>query len=503
VLRRLSGPAVAAWLIVAAPASAAVGWGINLDGSLVSGQPAFTYQADPYFTQLLGGASCGHPDAICYARILVPWDAASDGKGSFAGGTCAAAPSGAGSWDALYRAEVAAASRAVGAAHVLVALTMAGNAGDDIWPTDAEYGCGLTGLERQAPGVREWEVFNEPDSIYYQDSTATGGPDCTHRNGVWVRGASAGSSGGFAYQCLFATPAVKGVGANGHGGNAQGAAYWYLDAKQADPSPDHTLLAGGFNYGSSRCTPSTCYYLGGYLRTLSRIYPKPPDAIALNPYLDVNYAALNGGSPVPPASSGLPSGQGAIESIDQFYPSHPQVWFTEVGVWLTDGGKESVTSACGDGNPQDDGTWAACLNGNPTAQALAAEGYLRLPSESSQVTRVYYYDFANQNPGWDSGLVNLSSPLLGGHGYGTPRTAWCVLHAFAQGATPAQAASAAVRPGSPCDYVQRGDAPVVDAAYLSDPLSVSPSAETPAQVGRDDMLIVADRVRVLASALTG
>lgn len=492
-------------MIVAAPATAtaAVGWGINLDGPLPPGQPEFSYETSPYFTELLGGMSCSHPNGLCYARLLVPWDAINDGKGSFAAGTCARSPSGPGTPDALFEQEVSAAARAVGASHVLVALTMAGNPADDIWPTDAEYQCGLSGLERQAPGVRDWEVFNEPDSIYYQDSHPAGGPDCTRRNGVWVSGASAGNGGAFQAQCLLATPAKKGVGANGHGGNAQAAANWYLDAKQADPNPDHTLVAGGFNYGSSRCTPSTCYYLGAYLRALSRIYPHPPDAIALNPYLDVNYAALNGGNPVPPASTGLPSGQGAIVSIDQFYPSHPQVWFTEVGVWLTDMGKEAVTSACGNANPQDAGTWAGCLNGNPNAQALAAEGYLRLPSESSQVTRVFYYDFDNQNSGWDSGLVNLSGPLLGSHGYGTPRTAWCVLHAFAQGASPSAAASAALRPGSPCDYAQHGNAPAVDAAYLSDPLTVPASAETPGQIGRDDMLIVADGVRILTGALTG
>ena len=105
-------------------------------------------------------------------------------------------------------------------------------------------------------------------------------------------------------------------------------------------------MAGGFNYSSSRCTPATCYYLGGYFRVLSAIYPHPPDAIALNPYIDVSYAALNGGDPVPPASSGLPSAEGAIAKIDRIYPSARPIWFTEVGVWLTDGGKEPVTANC-------------------------------------------------------------------------------------------------------------------------------------------------------------
>jgi hypothetical protein len=467
-----------------------VGWGINLDGPVSGDPPAFSYQTNPYFTQLLGGPSCEDANALCYARIYVPWDAVNNGKGSFAHGTCVASPSGAGTPAALFEQQLTAAGRAVGMSHVLVSLTTApAGSEDDIWPTDAEYECGLSGLERRAPGVNEWEVFNEPDSNYAAASTES---DCTHRNGAW-----AGSVG--SYQCLNAS---HGVGGNGHGGSAQAAAYWYLDAKRVDSNPSHTLVAGGFNYSSSRCTPTTCYYLGGYFRVLSKIYPRPPDAVALNPYIDVSYAALNSGNPVPPAASGLPSGQGAIEAIDHLYPSDPPIWFTEVGVWLTDGGKEPVTATCGDGNPRDDGTWAACLNGNPTAQSLAAEGYLQLPSESAQVQRVYYYDFDGQNAGWDSGLVNLSPPLLGSHGYGTPRTAWCVLHNFAQGQSPPEAASDAVQPGSTCVAAQNGDAAVVDTAYLSDPLTTAaPAGETPGEAARDLMLTVAERVRALAALL--
>ena len=374
---------------------------------------------------------------------------------------------------------------------MLVSLTTApAGVKDDIWPTDAEYECGLSGLERHAPGVSDWEVFNEPDSNY---AAATTGTDCTHRNGVWV------SSAGGGHQCLLGS---HGSGGNGHGGSAQAAADWYLDAKHVNSSPAHRLVAGGFNYSSSRCTPTTCYYLGGYFRVLSEIYPHPPDAIALNPYIDVTYAALNGGNPVPPASSGLPSAAGAIAKIDQIYPSRPPVWFTEVGVWLTDGGKEPVTSGCNDGNPNDAGAWAACLNGNPSAQSLAAEGYLRLPGESDQVQRVYYYDFDGQNAGWDSGLVNLSPSLIGPHTDGVPRTAWCVLDNYLHGAAPTAAAADAVRPGSSCDYAQGGEAPAVDTAYLTEQLPAAVSAvATPGDIVRAVMLTVTERVQSLASTL--
>jgi hypothetical protein len=491
---------VTAELAFAGPAEAAVGWGINLDGPVNGDPPTFSYQQNPYFRELLGGASCNDSDAICYARIYVPWDAVNDGKGSFAAGTCQASASGPGTTDATFQAQLQAAAAAVGIGHVLVSVTTAlPSSRDDIWPTDAEYECGLSGLERQAPGVVDWEVFNEPDSVYPPDSTATGGPDCTRRNGIWVGGS------GVAYQCLLGS---RGAGGNRHGGSAQAAAYWYLDAKRVDPNPGHTLIAGGFNYSSSRCTPTTCYYLRGYMRVLSQIYPHAPDAIALNPYIDVSYAALNGGNPVPPASSGLPSTQGAIVAIDRFFPAGPSIWFTESGVWLTDGGKEPVTSDCGDGNPQDAGSWEGCLNGNPLAQALAAEGYLRLPDESPQVKRVYYYDFDDQNPGWDSGLVNVSPRLAGRDGYGTPRTAWCVLRGFALGESPSTAETGAVTPGGSCDDEDPRDdnyEPVVDQAYLSDPLPVNAAAaaaaETPGEVGRDVVLTVAQQIRALAATL--
>src|SRR5690242_8004928 len=77
-----------------------------------------------------------------------------------------ASPTGPGTPAATFADELDAASRMVGVSHVLVTLTTAGLPTDDIWPTDSEYQCGLSGLERQAPGVTDWQVFNEPDSNY-------------------------------------------------------------------------------------------------------------------------------------------------------------------------------------------------------------------------------------------------------------------------------------------------------------------------------------------------
>jgi hypothetical protein len=480
------------------PAKAmAVGWGINMDGVAAPGAvPAFTYQSNPYFTGLLGGASCAQPTstAVCYAKIYVPWDAVNDGKGSFSAGTCHKSPTGPGTVSATFVDNVSAAARAVGVSHVLVGLTSPVNPSrDDIWPTDNEYECGLSGLEHAAPGVTQWEIFNEPDSAYIPDSVPGGGPNCTARNGVWVATQD---------QCVLGSPAVSPSGGNGHGGSAQAAAYWYLDATRVNPSD--TLVAGGFNFNTSSCLRSTCYYLSGYFRTLSAIDPNPPDAISLHPYLDVDYAALNGGDPLPSATSGLPSAQGAIDVIDAIYPSAPQIWLSEVGVWLTYWGKDDVTSVCGDGNPQDDGTWKACLSGNPTAQALAAEGYLRLPSESPQITRVYYYDFDGQNGGWDSGLVNLNGPLLGANGYGAPRMSWCVLRNFAKGESPTAAEMNAVRPGSACNDQNPADAryaPVVAQHFVPAPSPPAAATEPPAQVGHEFVLTVAEGVETLLGSL--
>ena len=477
----------------------AVGWGINMDGAAQPGNPpAFTFQSNPYFTDLLGGASCRQAtsNAVCYARIDIPWDVVNNGKGSFAAGTCQKSPAGPNTMAAVFADDVAAATRAVGAGHVLVALTSSLNISpDDIWPTDSEFECGFSGLERAAPGVTDWEIFNEPDSAYIPDSVPGGGPNCVARNGVWVPSQD---------QCVLGSSAVTPSGGNGHGGSAQAAAYWYLDAKTVDRNTSHTLLAGGFNFNTSSCLTSECYYLNGYFRTLSAIDPTPPDAIALHPYLDVDYAALNGGDPLPPETSGLPSAQGAIVAIDQFYPSDPPIWLTEAGVWLTNARKAAVTSVCGDGNPQDDGTWLACLNGNPTAQALAAEGYLRLPSESGQIARVYYYDFNGQNIGWDSGLVNINPGVTGSYGYGAPRTMWCVLHNFVEGQSPAEAEVNAARPGSACDDQNPRDAwyaPVVAQRFLAGAPEAPVGAEPPGQVGREFVLTVAEGVNALLGSL--
>jgi len=467
-----------------------------MDGSVRPGAaPAFTYQSNPYFTSLLGGALCAQPNStrVCYARIYIQWDAVNDGKGSFSAGTCQKSPAGPGTPAAAFADEVVAAARAVGVGHVLVTLTSALNtSSDDIWPTDGEYECGLSGLEQAAPGVTQWEIFNEPDSAYIPDSAPGGGPNCTARNGVWVATED---------QCVLGSHKVAPSGGNGHGGSAQAAAYWYLDAAKVNQSD--TLVAGGFNFNTSSCLSSECYYLNGYFRTLSAIDPGPPDAIALHPYLDVDYAALNGGDPLAPATSGLPSAQGAIADIDHIYPSDPTIWLTEVGVWLTNAGRAGVTSVCGDGNPQNDGTWLACLNGNPTAQALATEGYLRLPSESAQITRVYYYDFDDQNSGWDSGLVNLNGPLLGSSGYGAPRMAWCVLHNFALGQSPVTAEMNAVRPGSTCNDQNPADAtyaPVVAQRFVAPPPPAA-AVEPPEQVGHEFVLAVAEGVQTLIGTL--
>jgi len=475
----------------------AVGWGINLDGTVEPGNsPAFTYQSNPYFTRLLGGASCAQArsNGICYAKLYVPWDAVNDGKGRFAGGTCQKSPAGPGTPAAMFVDEVAAAARAVGVGHVLVGLTSSlSSSADDIWPTDSEYECGLAGLKHAAPGVTQWEIFNEPDSAYIPDSVPGGGPNCTARNGTWVASQA---------QCVLGSPKVTPAGGNGHGGSAQAAAYWYVDATRVAPSD--TLVAGGFNFNTSSCLPSACYYLTGYFRTLSAIDPNAPDAISLHPYLDVDYAALNGGDPLPPATSGLPSAQGAIAAIDAVYPSDPQIWLSEVGVWLTYWGKDEVTSVCGDGDPQDDGIWQACLNGNPTAQALAAEGYLRLPSESPQIARVYYYDFDGQNIGWDSGLVNTNPTVLGSDGYGAPRMAWCVLRNFEEGQTPAQAEVNAARRGSTCNDQNPRDAlyaPVVAQRFVAGAPPAVADAEVPGQVGREFILAVAEGVKTLLGSL--
>ena len=170
--RRLSGPAtdaadralrygrvrlrVRVWIVVVtvmacafvAPARAlAVGWGINMDGLVDPGsRPAFTYQSDPYFTELLGGSSCADAtsNAICYARIYVPWDAVNDGKGSFSAGTCQKSPAGPGRRPPC--TPTRSPPRRAPSASVTCwsrSTSSLNTSKDDIWPTDSEYECGL------------------------------------------------------------------------------------------------------------------------------------------------------------------------------------------------------------------------------------------------------------------------------------------------------------------------------------------------------------------------
>ncbi|MBV9417378.1 MAG: hypothetical protein JO363_20495, partial [Solirubrobacterales bacterium] len=120
--RGVAGLSVAACLIVAPSATAAVGWGINLDatGGLAGAPPSFPYQSNPYFTDLLGGPSCagaGAARSVCYARIYVPWDAVNDGKGSLEARTCTPSPTGPGTLANQFGAQLAAAARVVGMSH--------------------------------------------------------------------------------------------------------------------------------------------------------------------------------------------------------------------------------------------------------------------------------------------------------------------------------------------------------------------------------------------------
>ena len=290
-------------------------------------------------------------------------------------------------------------------------------------------------------------MFNEPDSDY---TAATTGTDCTHRNGVWVGSAS-----------VVPVPAGKRFGdaVGRQRPRRQRAGRGLLvPRRQAGRLEPESHAAGR----RLQLLLVELYALDLLLprRVLPRAVGDLPAPTGRDRAEPVHRRELRGAerrqSGCRPASSGLPSAQGAIAAIDQVYPSGPPVWFTEVGVWLTDGGKEPVTSACGDGNPQDDGTWSACLNGNPTAQALAAEGYLRLPEESRSGPAGLLLRLRRTEPGLGLGPGQRQPAAAR-----TARIRHAADHVvralrnYAHGATPRrQPPSDAVRPGSRCDLAQ-------------------------------------------------
>lgn len=382
-------------------------WGINLDGFPIGGT-TFPYQGNPYFTDLLTSYSYGdgHHGLIGSARIFVPWDA-------FSGKDCASTSGPAGA-DFIYK---------LSAAHQLgldplVAISTgayysgygnySGYSRDEVWPTDGDYTCAFEALWNAAKGfglqVSQWEVFNEPDSP------------------VTIGGT----------QYYFANGTSYGGNGNGHGGSAQGAAYWYQDAYLAELALNFnthdTLVAGSFNEASSGA--GCCGYIDSYMNTLVNKVGAFLDNtdVALHPYESIDDAPKNSGNP----GGGLAT---AIGAINRYANGSFPIWLTEAGVELTDVATDSYSAGCSDNTVSDNGKLAACVDDSPPNQAVATEGYLNLPAVSSQVQRVYYYDFASGSPYWDSALMNMS-----GGGNGVPRTSWCALYYYADGNSPAASA---------------------------------------------------------------
>jgi hypothetical protein len=248
-------------------------------------------------------------------------------------------------------------------------------------PSDLSYECGFIGLVnavRSSYGfggfVHEYEVFNEPDSSHICASTAAGYYTDAEVMDAYADGNKdslvAGAFGGLAMR--------------------QGGAYC---AGTYIP----TYMSGLLNDYTNYCDAySLCYW---------------PEAISGHPYDDVDnsYASGNSSSQTQTLVQQVNSGG---------FPGDP-IFLTEAAVGLTD----PWPAFCAAGSPGDpdvdwidNATEAACVDDNPSGQAMAAQGWQNL-ANVSQVFRVYWFQFQAVS-NWDSGLLGPS---------GEARPSECVL----------------------------------------------------------------------------
>jgi hypothetical protein len=302
---------------------------------------------------------------------------------------------------------------------------------------DLQYFCGFYGIANALESIGidepEYEVWNEPDSRQ--------GP-----NGV----AGAVSSN---------------IAAN-----------YYVDAYEADRvllGLHDSLIAGAFNYSS--VDNSCCGYMDNYLSAVksddSYYNISAPNYFSGHPYNDPAWWATY---------ADFPGTSNLVGAVNNYF-SGASVWLTETGVWLNDP------------TPYNGSTLGAYLNGSPSAQAKAAQGFKNIPSVSSQVKGVNYYEFETYGDGVNEGSDNFDSALLGiavpefdqdglllnSGGASVPRASFCVL-AYGDSYTAATS-------DSRCDYGSYAGQSVTDSetvlAYCSSAGSSPGSAPSKSGAG--------------------
>src|SRR5947209_1746501 len=165
-----------------------------------------------------------------------------------------------------------------------------------------------------------------------------------------------------------------------------------------------------------------------------------PAVWSWHPYEDVD-ASYTG-------TSNLHQTEDLASYLNQQFPSHPGFWLTEAGVVLNSA------------------KYGQYVDGSPTAQANAAQGFETLASAPNQayggqISRVYWYQFQTYgdgasvgSDGWDSALLGLAHADWVEDGTGIPRPSYCVL---AYGDSPSRAVQ-----DSRCDYAASPSVPWTD-----------------------------------------
>lgn len=412
VLAMPARAAAVSYGIADAPSSCAV-WGANSCNSW--GYGFASYSGGGAFSQLKNSLPLG------YVRFFAPYDSVyvADAAGAcrwssdYTSHRSIQYPDGGGPGSAWFRLAQEIRDAQAAGLQPLVALTTATSAGQQLDGVPAtpdptaggpggpsavttaagqDYACGVQGLtyQTQARGlaVEEWEAWNEPD-------------------------ASPAYNGALDNACASLPNSCGGIYAPGNGlcGSTGYTRCGPLEAAGLYAILSSTVQRWQSSYGwplpavaAGTLSWPTTEYLNAYLNQLTTVLGQWPEFLSYHAYGDVTSAR---------SAQSYALAKDIFNTYADAGRAQPSIWITESGVVLTDSDRSYDFKAidCDNGEADDTGTLAACVDGNPTAQRTDADQFLNLAGNGAyvpgQITQVYWYQFqpANASSGWDSGLL--------------------------------------------------------------------------------------------------